>query len=229
MASLDMSSLPPVRSSLPTTYRAEDDAWEFDIVGIYEGAKKITDTSSFFFRYDYFDEGRADGEGLVGWYYVRVNDPEHAEDVARAIDAEFANSPAETKAEPEGAFAQGFVKRALGASTLAQRPAVGERVAGLIVQNDADISRARTALDLICVGEILIDHETRTLTAPVDGGADALREALQKLHTAKVPVVDVGLRRPTLDDVFLTLTGHVAGNGKPKTTEPENTTEEATR
>jgi len=86
-------------------------AWDFEIVGIYEGTKKGTDTSGFYFRYDYFDEGRARGEGLVGWYGVRVKDPDHAAQVAKAIDDEFANSPYETKAEPEGAFAQGFVQQ----------------------------------------------------------------------------------------------------------------------
>jgi len=86
-------------------------AWEFEIVGIYEGAKKGTDTSGFYFRYDYFDEGRARGEGLVGWYGVRVNDPARAGDIAAAIDKEFANSPHETKAEPEGAFIQGFAQQ----------------------------------------------------------------------------------------------------------------------
>ena len=86
-------------------------AWEFDIVGIYDGAKKGTDTSGFDFRYDYFNEGRAIGEGEVGWYVVRVDNPERAEEVAQAIDREFANSPYETKAEPEGAFAQGFVQQ----------------------------------------------------------------------------------------------------------------------
>src|SRR5205814_1489880 len=57
------------------------------------------------------DEGRARGEGLVGWYGVRVNDPDRATEVAQAIDQEFANSPYETKSEPEGAFAQGFVQQ----------------------------------------------------------------------------------------------------------------------
>jgi putative ABC transport system permease protein len=89
----------------------EDTAWEFDIVGIYDGAKKNTDTSNFFFRYDYFDEGRARGEGEVGWYVVKVSDPTHTEEVAQAIDDQFANSPYETKTEPEGAFAQGFVQQ----------------------------------------------------------------------------------------------------------------------
>ncbi|GMU38885.1 MAG: ABC transporter permease [Phycisphaerae bacterium] len=93
-------------------------AWEFEIVGVYDGAMKGTDTSGFYFRYDYFDEGRAQGEGMVGWYGVRVNDPDHADAVARAIDAEFANSPYETKAEPEGAFAQGFVQQIGNVSTM---------------------------------------------------------------------------------------------------------------
>ncbi len=95
----------------PIWLRDGDEAWEFDIVGIYDGAKKGTDTSGFFFRYDYFDEGRAYWKGMVGWYVVRVTDPARAEEVAAAIDAEFANSPYETKAEPEGAFAQGFVQQ----------------------------------------------------------------------------------------------------------------------
>lgn len=88
-----------------------DGAWEFDIVGIFEGAKKGADTSGMYFRYDYFDEGRARGEGEVGWFGVRVSDPERAVEVGAAIDAEFANSPYETKTEAEGAFMQGFAQQ----------------------------------------------------------------------------------------------------------------------
>ena len=85
--------------------------WEFDLVAIYEGAEKGTDTSQFFFRYDFFDETRAGGTGQVGWYTVRITDPDKATEVAAAIDAEFANSAQETKAEPEGAFIQGFANQ----------------------------------------------------------------------------------------------------------------------
>lgn len=85
--------------------------WEFDLVGIYEGAEKGTDTSQFFIRYDFFDETRIGGSGQVGWYIVRVSDPDKAVEVAAAIDAEFANSAQETKTEPEGAFVQGFVNQ----------------------------------------------------------------------------------------------------------------------
>src|SRR5437899_9371454 len=88
----------------PIWPRQGDGPWEFEIVGIYDGAKKATDTSGFYFRYDYFDEARAIDKGMAGWYAVKVSDPNHAVAVAKAIDSEFVNSPYETKTEPEGAF-----------------------------------------------------------------------------------------------------------------------------
>lgn len=91
-----------------------DRTWEFDLVGIYDGLKKGTDTTPFFFRYDYFDEFRQAnnwGKGLVGWYTIRVTDPARAAEIAQLVDAEFENSPAETKTEPEGAFIQGWAKQ----------------------------------------------------------------------------------------------------------------------
>ncbi len=86
-------------------------SWEFDLAGIYDGKEKNTDTTQFFFRYDYFDESRLWGKGLVGWYIVRVSDPNQSVDIARQIDEQFANSPAETKAETEGAFVRSFAKQ----------------------------------------------------------------------------------------------------------------------
>lgn len=88
--------------------------WEFELVGIYDGRDKGTDTTALFFRYDFFDESRKTqnwGQGQVGWYTIRVQDPVQAAEVARRVDAEFANSPAETKTEPEGAFIQGWANQ----------------------------------------------------------------------------------------------------------------------
>ncbi len=85
--------------------------WTFDIVGIYDGKDKGTDTTPMFFRYDYFDEARQQGKGLVGWYTIRINDPSQAAEVAKRVDAEFENSPRETKTEPEGAFIQGWASQ----------------------------------------------------------------------------------------------------------------------
>ena len=88
-----------------------NETWEFDLVGIYDAGKKGADTSGFYFRYDYFDEARQNGKGQMGWYGVRVDNPANAAAVAKAIDSEFLNSPAETKSESEGAFAQGFAQQ----------------------------------------------------------------------------------------------------------------------
>lgn len=93
------------------TRKGGERTWEFDLVGIYDGAEKGTDETQFLFRYDFFDESRQFGQGQVGWYTVRVSDPERAAETAALIDAEFANSPYETKAEPEGAFLQGFANQ----------------------------------------------------------------------------------------------------------------------
>ena len=102
----------PIRS---TIWRRPDGSytWTFDIVGIYDGAKKGTDTTAMFFRYDYFDEALQEGnqefgKGKVGWYIIRIKDPSQAAEVARRVDEEFENSPTETKTEPEGAFVQGW-------------------------------------------------------------------------------------------------------------------------
>jgi putative ABC transport system permease protein len=85
--------------------------WTFDLVGIYEGANPETDTTQFFMRHDYIDENRAYGKGLTGWYYIKVKDPKNAESIARKIDEQFANSPAETKTETEKAFIKGFAEQ----------------------------------------------------------------------------------------------------------------------
>ena len=88
--------------------------WEFDLVGIFDGRDKGTDTTPFFFRYDYFDEARQAqnfGKGLVGWYTIRVKEPARAAEVAKLVDQEFENSPAETKTEPEGAFIQAWANQ----------------------------------------------------------------------------------------------------------------------
>jgi len=90
---------------------ANADAWEFEIVGIFDGAKKNTDLTSLFFRYDFFDEARQRGKGEIGWYSVRVKDPDQAVSIAKKIDEDFANSAHETKAETEAAMAQGFAQQ----------------------------------------------------------------------------------------------------------------------
>ncbi len=93
-----------------TFWRKKDGSstWEFNVRGIYDGAEKGTDTTQFLFRYDYFDEARQFGQGIVGWYMVRIADPERTAEICAAIDRLFENSPNETKTVTEKALAQGF-------------------------------------------------------------------------------------------------------------------------
>jgi ABC-2 type transport system ATP-binding protein len=85
----------------------------------------------------------------------------------------------------------------------------GERVELLLVDAD-DLDAATRVLAKVAAAEPTLDGDGRSLSAPVTGGAADLRAVLTGLARAGVEVTDIGLRRPTLDDVFLTLTGHAA-------------------
>ena len=92
-----------------TIWRKKDgtSTWEFNIRGIYDGGKGI-DTTQFLFHYDYFDEARDVGQGMVGWYIVRIAEPKSAAKVGAAIDSLFENSRYETKTVTEKALVQSF-------------------------------------------------------------------------------------------------------------------------
>ncbi len=89
-----------------------------------------------------------------------------------------------------------------------KRQVGGERVELVLADRD-DVDAARIALREVAVDEVAVEDDGRRLTAPVRGGATALMGTLRRLDDRGVPVLDVGMRRPTLDDVFLTLTGRV--------------------
>jgi len=84
--------------------------WEFNVAGLYDGDAGI-DKTQFFFRYDYLDENRGGGEGLVGWYVVKISDPGAAQQMGAKFDGMFANSSAETKTTTEKGFVEGFAKQ----------------------------------------------------------------------------------------------------------------------
>jgi putative ABC transport system permease protein len=84
--------------------------WEFNIVGLYDGDQGV-DKTQFFFRYDYLDENRRQGEGFVGWYVVKIADGSQAQAMAARFDDMFANSSFETKTTTEKGFVEGFAKQ----------------------------------------------------------------------------------------------------------------------
>ncbi len=89
----------------------------------------------------------------------------------------------------------------------------GDRIEVQVETQDSVPSTVEV-LTRVAVGEVRI--EGRTLTAPISGGARTLTGALRSLDERGVAVLDVGLRRPTLDDVFLSLTGHSTNDHQPE-------------
>ncbi|MYW20042.1 AAA family ATPase, partial [Streptomyces sp. SID2955] len=85
----------------------------------------------------------------------------------------------------------------------------GERVE-VVVHERGHIATAAEVLRGFGKGETAIEEHTRKLTVPVTGGAKLLAEVIRELDQRGIEIDDIGLRRPTLDDVFLSLTGHAA-------------------
>ena len=89
--------------------------WTFVVRGIYDGADARTDTSQFFFHWDYFNEtvkARVPTmANKIGIFVVQIADADRAAEVSEKVDALFKNSPAETLTETEKAFQIGFVKQ----------------------------------------------------------------------------------------------------------------------
>lgn len=85
----------------------------------------------------------------------------------------------------------------------------GERIE-LIIKNAADHQVATAILAQVAIGEIAPGDNGRSFNVAVEGGTAALARVVQQINEQQIDVLDLGLRRPTLDDVFLSLTGHAA-------------------
>jgi len=102
---------------------------------------------------------------------------------------------------------------AQGSSNALKLMVGGDRIE-VIVDTPEAIGRAREVLSRFADGELQVDRRTRSVVAPISGGAAVFTQALRALDEEGLDLHDVALRRPTLDDVFLTLTGHVAAPGE---------------
>ncbi|GAB4082675.1 daunorubicin resistance protein DrrA family ABC transporter ATP-binding protein [Modestobacter muralis] len=99
----------------------------------------------------------------------------------------------------------------------------GERLE-LTVRTAEQLAAVSEALRPLAHGELQADPQTRRLSVPVTGGTDTLAEALRRLSGVRAEILDIGLRRPDLDDVFLTLTGHSAEDAQPAADPAEHDT-----
>jgi putative ABC transport system permease protein len=95
-------------------YRKPDGSpWDFTIAAIYDSSKKGVDKTSFYFHYEYINQTFRNTRvsDQVGWYIFKVADPATADQLAKRVDAMFANSPVETKTATEKVFASDFAKQ----------------------------------------------------------------------------------------------------------------------
>jgi putative ABC transport system permease protein len=100
------------RIPIKTTIFGGASTWEFNLDGIYHSSTVGGDESQFWFQWDAFEEGVPKSfKDNVGWYVLKLDNPEDAVRVSKAIDDMFANSSFETKTETESAFAAGWVKQ----------------------------------------------------------------------------------------------------------------------
>lgn len=88
----------------------------------------------------------------------------------------------------------------------------GERIEVTVATVD-DLPRTEELLQGFAVGDLASERRNRKVTVPISGGVAVLTRVLRSLDGAGIDLSDVGLRRPTLNDVFLTLTGHAAEPG----------------
>ena len=87
-------------------------SWEFNVRGIYHGTRKNDDETQFWLQHQYLiEKAPAFWKGIVGWYTVRIANPDAAPAVAKLIDEEFSNSANETRTQTESAFAASMVKQ----------------------------------------------------------------------------------------------------------------------
>ncbi|MCF6216163.1 MAG: FtsX-like permease family protein [Emcibacter sp.] len=84
-------------------------SWAFDIEGIFTAKYPQADTNSVYIHYKYFNETQSFGGDFIGWMGIKTVDPKLNEQVIKAIDDMFANTPYETETVPEKAFNQSFI------------------------------------------------------------------------------------------------------------------------
>jgi putative ABC transport system permease protein len=188
----------------PIYQRVHPGPWEFTIDGIYDSDKTGVDKTQFFFHWAYLNEVMEkvpDLKGQVGWYVFRVSDPSTSDQLAKRIDAMFANSPAETKTATEKAFVSDWAKQVgdIGAIMMAITGVVMFFI--LFVAGNAMAQSVRERINELGVLKTL-------------GFGDGLILALVLLESGTIAVIGGGLGL-LISWTFITVVGDPTGGFLP--------------
>ena len=139
----------PVRSSF---YRKADgtSVWDMRLAGIYEATNG--DNASLYFHYDYLNESLPEGaRDSIGFVIMKIANPDQSQQVSAAVDAMFANSPAETKTATERAFIQGFANQMGDIATIVTAVATAVFFTMLLVTGNTMAQSVRERINEIAV------------------------------------------------------------------------------
>jgi len=206
--------------------RGDGSAWEFNLVGIYDSPVKGTDKTQLFFHWLLLDEmfRNTNFGGQVGWYVIRVDDPAKSPDIAKKIDAMFANSSSETKTDTEKAFVAGFAKQIGNIALITQLIATAAILLILLVTANTMAQSIRERTNELAVlktlgfrdGKVLSMVLLESCAIAVLGGATGLVVAWILILRGDptggfLPLFFFPVRDLILGGVFVLLLGLVAG------------------
>jgi putative ABC transport system permease protein len=210
-----------------TIFRRPDGAaWEFNLVGIYDSPVKGTDKTQLFFHWQLLDEmfRNSNFGGQVGWYVIRVDDPEKSPEIAKTIDTMFANSSSETKTDTEKQFVAGFAKQIGNISLITQLIATAAILLILLVAANTMAQSIRERTNELAVLKTLGFGDSKVLlmvllescAIAVIGGATGLLVAWILILGGDptggfLPLFFFPVRDLILGGVFVLLLGLVAG------------------
>jgi putative ABC transport system permease protein len=210
-----------------TIFRRPDGAgWEFNIAGIYDSKVKGTDKTNLFFHWSLLDETFRNSSfgGQVGWYVIRVADPAQSPDIAKKIDALFANSSAETKTDTEKAFVANFAKQIGNISLITQLIATAAILLILLVTANTMAQSIRERTNELAVLKTLGYGDARVLSMvlmescaiAIIGGATGLAVAWVLILGGDptggfLPLFFFPVRDVVYGGLFVLLLGFVAG------------------
>ena len=150
-----------------TIFRRPDNrAWEFNISGIYDSPVKGTDKTQLFFHWELLNEVLRETRfgNQVGWYVIKVNDPEQSAAISKTIDTMFANAPTETKTDSEKNFVAGWAKQIGNIGLMTQLIAAAAIFMMLLVTANTMAQSIRERTSELAVLKTLGYNDRRVLT-----------------------------------------------------------------